>query len=125
MDNQATMGRDARTEGEKPRKHRGLKAVLWSVLGLWALLVVILQIALNSTFLTKVVNHFAEQYVDGEVTFSDIKASMFRSFPNLNVSMDDFILTYPHERFAAYDSLIPQGDSLHYKGWGPSTPLSK
>ena len=113
------MGRQARTEGEKPRKHRGLKAVLWSLLGLWVLLILILQVALNSTFLTKVVNHFAEQYVDGEVTFSGIKASMFKSFPNLNVSMDDFTLTYPHERFAVYDSLIPQGDSLHYKGWGP------
>jgi hypothetical protein len=114
------MGKQAKNEGGGPRKHRGLKAVLWSLLGLWALLILILQIALNSTFLTKVVNHFAERYIDGEVTFSGIKASMFKSFPNLNVSLDDFTLTYPHERFASYDSLIPPGDSLHYKGWGPA-----
>lgn len=30
---------------------------------------------------------------------------MFRNFPNLNISFKDVSLTYPHERFAAYDSL--------------------
>ena len=103
------------------RKRRALKIVLWTLAVLFLLLVASIQLILNTSFLTGMVNGVAADYVEGNVSFSGIKASMFRSFPNLNVSMDDFILTYPHERFASYDSLIPPGDSLHYKGWGRET----
>ena len=102
------------------RKRRALKIILWAVVGLFLLLMASIQLILNTSFLTGMVNSLAADYVEGNVGFSGIKASVFRSFPNLNVSMDDFILTYPHERFASYDSLVPPGDSLHYKGWGPS-----
>jgi len=30
---------------------------------------------------------------------------MFKSFPNLNLTIKDFSLTYPHDRFAAFDSV--------------------
>ena len=102
---------------EGRRKFRALKIILWTLVALFLLLFASLQLILNSTVLTRIANRFAEEYVDGSVSFSGIKASMFRSFPNLNVTIDDFTLTYPHERFASYDSLIPPGDSLHYKGW--------
>ena len=100
------------------RKHRALKIILWTLAVLFLLLLGAIQLILNPSFLTGMVNGVAADYVEGNVSFSGIKASVFRSFPNLNLSMDDFLLTYPHERFASYDSLIPPGDSLHYKGWG-------
>ena len=107
-------------KSKKTRKRRGLRIVLWTILGLWVLVMVALQVALNSKVLTRIANRIAGEYVEGDVSFSNIKASVFKSFPNLNVSIDDFILTYPHDRFASYDPLIPAADSLHFKGWGVS-----
>ena len=91
-------------EEKTTKKFRGLKIGLGVVLGLWLLVTVVLQIVLSTNFLTKMANKYAAEYVDGNVSFGAISASMFRSFPNLEVSVDDFTLTYPHDRFAAYDT---------------------
>ena len=91
---------------------RRLRPVLWVFLGIWAVIIIALQVVLNSTVLTRIVDRFADEYVDGDVTFSGIKASMFKSFPNLNVTIDDFSITYPHDRFAAYDSTGAPGGYL-------------
>ncbi len=99
---------------------RRLRPVLWTFLGIWALAVIVLQVALNSTVLTRVADRVADEYVDGTVTFSGIKASMFKSFPNLNVTIDDFSVTYPHDRFAAFDSTGAPGGYLLGSGRGES-----
>jgi hypothetical protein len=85
--------------------HRGLKAALWTFLGLWAVVMIILQIVLTPAFLTSLVDKVARSNVDGDVKFSSINASMVRSFPYLNVTIEDFSITYPHERFNEYDTL--------------------
>lgn len=82
------------------------------------MIIIVLQIALNSKVLTRVVNDVAKEYVDGDVTFTGIKASMFKSFPNLNVTIDNFSITYPHDRFAAFDSLDVPGGYLLKSGRG-------
>ena len=102
----------------KRGSRRWLRPVLWTVLEIWAVIIIVLQVALNSTVLTRIVNDAASEYVDGDVTFSGIKASMFRSFPNLNVTIDDFSITYPHDRFAAFDSLDVPGGYLLGSGRG-------
>jgi len=102
----------------KPGAQRWLKPVLWTILGIWAVIVIVLQIALNSKVLTRIVDEAAKEYVDGDVSFSGIKASMFRSFPNLNVTIDNFSITYPHDRFAAFDSLDAPGGHLLGSGRG-------
>jgi len=100
------MGKDVVKKGAR----RWLRPALWTIFGVWAVIIVVLQIALNSKVLTRVVNDVAKEYVDGDVTFTGIKASMFKSFPNLNVTIDNFSITYPHDRFAAFDSLdVPGG----------------
>ena len=99
------------------RKAKVLRWILWTLLALWVVILVALYIILTPSFLTKTANRYAAEYVDGEVHFSGIKASIFRSFPNLNITVDGFTLVYPHEFYARYDSLIPLGDSLHYAGW--------
>lgn len=92
--------------------------MLWALLGIWAVIVAALQVVLNSNVLTRVINEAAKEYVSGDVTFSGVKASMFKSFPNLNVTIEDFSLTYPHDRFAAFDSLDVPGGYLLGAGRG-------
>ena len=111
------MAESENNKVSRPQKGRWWKILLWSVLGLWAVLLLGIQVALNSKVLKRIATSLANEYVEGDVDFSSIKASVFKSFPNLNVSIDGFVLTYPHERFAAFDSLIPSRDSLHRSGW--------
>ncbi len=102
----------------KSGARRWLRPVLWALLGIWAVVIIALQVALNSSVLTRIVDRMAEEYVDGDVAFSGIKASMFKSFPNLNVTVENFSLTYPHDRFAAFDSLDTPGGYLLGAGRG-------
>jgi hypothetical protein len=99
------MENEGKVQSKSPRKGRRIaRGILIGLLSLWALVVIVLQAVLTPAVLTRVVNHFADEYVDGAVSFSGIKASMFKSFPNLNVTVDGLSLTYPHDRFAAFDS---------------------
>lgn len=91
------------------KKYKGLKKGLiiglWVFLGLWAVVIVAMQVVLNSGFLTKNINRIASEYVDGSISFGRVSASMFRSFPNLNLEIEDFSVVYPHDRFASFDSV--------------------
>lgn len=88
--------------------HKGWKkwlaAGLSVFLGLWLLIIIALQIVLNSGFLTRNVNRLASEYVDADISFGKVSASMFKSFPNLNVEIENLRISYPHERYAAFDS---------------------
>lgn len=75
-----------------------------SVASLLLLVLIALQVVLSSSFLTPTLGKVAAPFVDGEVSIGKVRASVFRSFPNLYVSIDTVSITYPHERFAAYDS---------------------
>ena len=108
------MGKDVVKKGARC----WLRPALWTIFGVWAVIIIVLQIALNSKVLTRIVNDVAKEYVDGDVTFTGIKASMFKSFPNLNVTIDNFSITYPHDRFAAFDSLDVPGGYLLKSGRG-------
>ncbi|MDT3356022.1 MAG: hypothetical protein LIR35_00310 [Bacteroidota bacterium] len=97
------------TETTKKRRFRGLKAVLGVIVGLWVLLIIALQIVLDSSFLTNTANKYAAEFIDGNLRFGNISASVFKSFPNLNLTVEDATITYPHEKFAAYDTIGVQG----------------
>ena len=77
---------------------RLVRNILIAAAGLTVLLFIILQTVLNSRVLTPLVNRIAAEYVEGELDFSRIHASVFRSFPYLNVRIEDGTLTYPHDR---------------------------
>ena len=53
-----------------------------------AILLLGMQVVLNGRVLTGIVNRVAAGYVDGEVKFASVEASVFRSFPYLNVRVD-------------------------------------
>jgi hypothetical protein len=82
-----------------------IRNILLGIVGFFVLLLVAVQIILSPKFLTKIVNRFAADYVDGTVHVEKVRASVFRSFPYLNILADGFSITYPHERFAQFDGL--------------------
>lgn len=78
-----------------------LKTLLLVSIGVWTVVVVVLQVILTPDALKRIATGFANEYVDGTVSFSSIEASMFKNFPNLNVSIEDFSITYPKGMFQA------------------------
>lgn len=80
-----------------------LKVLAW-VVGICVVIMIVLQIVLSPTFLTKIVNNVADDYIDGELKFGRVSASVIRNFPYLNVALDSVTLTYPTQRYAEYES---------------------
>jgi hypothetical protein len=80
-----------------------VRNVLLGLVGGLALLLVIVQIALSDKVLTRIVNRIAAQFVEGTVRFDQVHASVLKSFPYLNVTASGLEVTYPHDKFAAYD----------------------
>ena len=95
---------------------RLLKAAAWTA-GIWICILVILQIALSPSVLTRILDKYAEEYVDGTLSFGKVRLAMFRHFPNVGMSLEDFHITYPADR---YDSLEIKGAQGHLtmKGLG-------
>ena len=85
-----------------------LKVVLW-VVGIIVALMIILEIVLSGAVLTKIVNKYAAEYVDGNVNFGKASISLFRRFPATVLTLEDFSITYPSERFDSLETLGPQG----------------
>ena len=88
------------------KKSHLIRNVLLGLAGLVLLLLVGLQVLLRPKVLTSIVNRIAAEYVDGNLSFERIKASVIKDFPFLNVTIDGGALTYPHDRFARYDSTL-------------------
>lgn len=99
--------------GNKRVLKRILKAMLW-IGGIWLALLIILQVALSPAVLTKVVDKLAPQYIDGDLSFSRIKISMFRYFPNVGITLEDGALTYPADRYDAMELKGAQGRLLYH-----------
>ena len=87
---------------KKCRAWKITRNILLGVIGLWAVILIILQIVLTPGVLTNLANNFAAGMVDGNVTFGKVRASVFRHFPYLDVTFDSLSVTYPSDRFEAY-----------------------
>ena len=57
---------------------------------------------LSPPVLGKLVKKYAPEFIDGNVDFTHISASLFRDFPNPSLDAENFSITYPHARFAQY-----------------------
>lgn len=80
-----------------------LKTVLW-ITGIWAAVLLIVQIVLSPAFLTKILNDFSDNYIDGDLRFGRAGVSVFRHFPNISLTLSDVSLTYPGEKFSEYET---------------------
>ena len=90
------------------------KVVLWTA-GVILGLMIVLEVVLSGTFLTRMVEKVAADFVDGDVSFGKASVSMFRRFPAAVLTLEDFSVTYPAERFDSLESSGVQGH-LMYKG---------
>lgn len=104
------------------RLKTGWKVLLW-IVGVWAVLLAAVQLALSPSVLTRLANRYAAEYVDADVSFGEVRLSVLRSFPYLNIGFSDFTLTYPSDRFKAVE------DSSYYmmrqgRGHGADTLAS-
>ena len=80
------------------KRRTWLKVLTW-IAAVWAVILIIIQIALSPAVLTRLANGFAADYIDGNVSFGKVSLSVFRNFPNLNVSFDSVSVTYPSGKF--------------------------
>ena len=89
-----------------------LKILLWFV-GIWAVLLVVMQLVLSEKVLTKLVNRYATEYIDGDISFGSASVSMFKRFPRIFLTLNDFAVTYPADRFDRIEKLGAQGHLVH------------
>lgn len=83
-------------------KHRLLKTVAIAG-GSLAVLVATLQIVVNSRLASNFIERLVAENIDGNFGYSAMHVSLIKAFPDVRVTVDSLSLTYPHERFAAYD----------------------
>ena len=88
------------------------KTLLW-IAGIWLALLIVLEIALSGPVLTRIVNRYTAEYIDGDLQFGKVSASMFRRFPAVVLTLDDCSLTYPSERFDSIGRVGPQGHLMY------------
>ena len=72
---------------------------LLGLLGVWVAILVILEIVLSPAMTSKIISKVATEYIDGDLSFSKARVSLFKRFPSLYVDIEDFNLTYPADRF--------------------------
>ena len=89
-----------------------IKTLLWTT-GTIVSLLLILEVVLSSRIPTRIVSKIAAEYVDGDIHFGKISASMFRRFPAIVLTLDDFHITYPADRFDESEKLGVQGYLTH------------
>ena len=87
--------------------------------GAWLVILIGLEVFLRSSAMTDIVNNVAAEYIDGELAFGKVQASMFRHFPSASVSLEDFSITYPADRFDSYEQIGADGP-LYRAGQGES-----
>ena len=88
---------------------RKLTGILLWIGGIWLALLIVLQIALSPAVLNRIINRYAEEYIDGNLSFSRAGLAMFRHFPNIGITIEDCSVTYPADRFDKAESEGAQG----------------
>ena len=105
-------------ETGKPRTgKRWFVRTLAVIIGVWTVSVIAFEILLSTPLVTNTVNRIAARYIDGEISFGRVSASMLKNFPSLTLELEDFSVTYPSDRFDADEKKGPQG-MLMYMGGG-------
>ena len=89
-----------------------IKIIAWTI-GLWLGLMAVAQVVLSSSILTGLINKYADEFIDGDITFGKAHVSLFSRFPKVTMTLEDFSITYPSERFDSLAKAGVQGHLLH------------
>ena len=106
----------AKTANIKETLIKAGKLLAW-VIVIWLILMIAVQVALSSGVAEKLISKYAAEYIDGTTSLGKLNVSVFRHFPNISLSADDFNITYPADRFDTMESEGPQSP-LSRKGQG-------
>lgn len=88
----------------RKKRHIGLWIAV-SLVAIIVLLIIGVQVAVNSRWARNKVNQVLSSVIDGEIGYARIDMSLARSFPVFRVTLDTVSLTYDHEKFAEWDDL--------------------
>ena len=66
-----------------------LKIAGW-IIGIWIALLILLQVALSPSILTKVMNRYAAEYIEADLKFGNAYVSVFERFPKVSLTLEDF-----------------------------------
>ena len=97
------------------RRNLPLRILLWILgvlLGLVLLVLVAFQVFFHTSALKNTVVKILSSQVEGSVSVGDVRLSLFKQFPDVTVSVEDLLITYPHDRF---EPLAQEGE----EGRGP------
>lgn len=90
-----------------------LKIAAW-VAGIWLGLMVVIQLVLSSSILTGLINKYGDQFIDGDISFGKAQVSLFRRFPKVTMTLEDFSITYPADRYDSLERAGAQGHMLYH-----------
>lgn len=90
------------------------------ITGGWIFVLILLELILRSSAVTGMINRTASEYVDGELTFGKVEVSLFRHFPSATMSLHEFSITYPADRFDEDEKNGAQGP-LFRSGYGEAS----
>ena len=92
------------------RRNLPLRILLWILgvlLGLVLLVLVAFQVFFHTSALKNTAVKILSSQVDGNVSVGDVRLSLMKQFPDISVSVEDLLVTYPHDRF---EPLAREGD---------------
>ena len=90
-----------------------LKIVAW-VIGIFAVLILAVQLVLSSSILTELINKYGDQFIDGDISFGKAQVSLLKRFPKVTMTLEDFSITYPAERYDSLEKAGVQGHMLYH-----------
>lgn len=96
---------------------KACKILVW-VVSIWLLIMISIQLTLSSGVAEKLISKYAAEYIDGTATLEKLEVSVFRRFPNISLSANNFHITYPADKF---DNLESEGPQSHFSGKGRGT----
>ena len=88
--------------------------------GIWLAVLIAIQIVLSPRTVDRLIDRYASEYVDGQIHIGKASMSVFRHFPNIGITLEDFDITYPSERFNEIEKKGAQGHLMH-KGCSENT----
>lgn len=90
----------------KEKNKKSIKIVgitLGSVIGVFVLILVVLQAIFTEKRTTSLVNKYVVEYIDGDLHFGKVSVGFLRHFPKATIRLADVSLTYPSSRYADFE----------------------